>query len=65
MSAATPARPTRRRCLSCRAWFVSEGAHHRICAACKESPAWREAAAALDRGATLATPRTRRRPAHG
>ncbi len=55
---------TRRRCLCCQAWFASEGAHHRICAPCKESPAWREAAAALDRGASIATSRTRRKPGH-
>ncbi len=36
----------RRRCLMCRVPFESAGAHERVCAACKESEDWRDAAAA-------------------
>ncbi|MFQ5954226.1 MAG: hypothetical protein ACE5JZ_04105 [Kiloniellales bacterium] len=56
--------PTRRRCLRCRQWFASAGAHNRICEACKDSRMWREAAAAIDRGASIVRPRTRRKPGH-
>ncbi len=56
--------PGRRRCLRCREWFASEGAHNRICEPCKESRQWREAAAALDRGGSIAHPLSRRKPGH-
>jgi hypothetical protein len=36
-----PPPPRPRLCLKCRGEFLSDGAHHRVCDPCKDTPVWR------------------------